>query len=239
LITILVRNEKTVTGIPEELEGRPVATTQKLWTLLPEKMGVPGNSYIEVNALHQDEDGYFLWKVDNLTADQLYETFDPVLRVSKARVKPGEGRLPALQVFTFRELVDIGDLDPKTDVILGAVEGKVADGTVVLAQQRWRLRPGDLAEVSLRDQTRPAGLYVPRVAILYDGSSNYVFAVPEGATTAKRVDVRAMETQGQLQRIESISGDALQPGERVIVGGAHYVMDGEEVSLVEELEMLP
>ena len=47
------------------------------------------------------------------------------------------------------------------------------------------------------------------------------------------------ETRGQLQRIESASGGDLRLGDQVIVGGAHYVMEGEEVSLVEELEMLP
>jgi multidrug efflux pump subunit AcrA (membrane-fusion protein) len=238
LVTLLVRNQKVITGIPEELRGEAIATTQKVWRLLPEKVGAPGNCYIEVNALHEDDDGFFVWKVDNLTADQLYEPYDPVLRVSKARVKPGEGRLPALQVFTFRELVDWGDLDPEEAVILGDVDGKVTNGTVVMVQERWRLRPGDLAEVSLRGEARPAGFYVPRVAILSDGKTEYIFTVPQGAAVAKRVEVRPIETIGQSQRVEAVSG-SLQPGDRVIVGGAHYVMDGEEVSLVEELEVLP
>jgi hypothetical protein len=62
--------------------------------------------------------------------------------------------------------------------------------------------------------------------------------VPVGASTAKRIDVLPMDTAGQSQRVEAVSGSALQAGDRVIVGGAHYVMDGEQVSLVEELEML-
>jgi multidrug efflux pump subunit AcrA (membrane-fusion protein) len=236
LITLLVRNQKMVTGIPDELKDSDVATTQKLWTLIPEKVGVPGNYFIEVNALHQDDEGFFVWKVDNLTAEQLYETYDPVLQVSKARVKPGDGRLPALQVFTFRELVDYGDLDPDTDVIVGDLNGEIQDGKVVVIQQRWQLRPGDLAEVSLRGEGRPAGFYVPRMAILNDGEGDYLFKVSAGSDTAKRVNVRALETAGQTQRVEAISDDPFEPNERVIVGGAHYVMDGQQVSLVQELE---
>lgn len=238
LITLLVRNHKTTTGVPDELRGQPVATASKLWTLLPEKMGVEGNFYIEVNALQKDEQGYFVWKVDGLTAEQLYEAYDPVLKVTKVHVVPGDGRVPALQVFTFRELVDIGDLDPKTDVIVGATTGAVTDGRVIMTQERWRLRPGDLAEVALRSEGRRAGFYVPRVAILGDDESNHVFVVPEGATAAKRMKVRTLETSGQTQRIEAAEGE-LKAGDRVVVGGAHYVMDGEKVSLLEELEMRP
>jgi multidrug efflux pump subunit AcrA (membrane-fusion protein) len=136
-------------------------------------------------------------------------------------------------VFTFRELIDWGDLDPEKAVILGEVEGNITNDTVVMIQDRWRLRPGDLAEVSLRGEARPTGFYVPRVAILSDGNTEYIFTVPQGAAVAKRVDVRPIETIGQSQRVEAVEG-SLQPGDRVIVGGAHYVMDGEEVSLVEE-----
>ena len=238
LVTLLVRNQKLINRVPEEFEGKPVATVDKLWTLLPKIPGVPRNYHIDVNALQQDDQGYYVWKVDNLTAEQLYDNFGPVLEVSKVRVKPGEGRIPALQVFTFRELADLGGLDPATDVILGEVLGDVVDGKVLMRRERWLLRPGDLAEVSLRGKGRPAGLYVPRVAILQDGNTHYLFAVPEGATTAKRVEVRPLETVGQTQRVEAVSDGLLKPGDRVIVGGAHYVMDGEQVSLVEELEGL-
>ena len=31
LITLLVRNQKTISGIPEELRGKSVATAEKLW----------------------------------------------------------------------------------------------------------------------------------------------------------------------------------------------------------------
>ena len=192
--------------------------------------------YFVRRSLQQDDEGYFVWKVENLTVDGLYENFDPVLKVTKARVVPGDGRLPSLQVFTFRELTDMGDLDPKNDVVVGAIQGNVTDGRVVLVQESWRLRPGDLAEISLGSDQRPAGYYVPRVAILSDGKTHYIFVVREGSDVAERVEVRPLDTAGQRQRVESLESDALKEGDRIIVGGAHYVMDGEKVSLAEELE---
>ena len=238
LITLLVRNKKTVSGIPEELQGSSVATTRKLWTLLPEKMGEESNFFIDVDSLQQDDQGYFVWKVDNLTADQLYENFDSVLEVSKVRVQPGEGRVPALQVFIFRELIDIGELDPATSVILGEVDGQVVDGKVVLVQERWQLRPGDLAQINLRNQAAPGGYYVPRVAIMSDGEDNYIYVVRKDESKATRVPVDPLDTSGQSQRVEAAADVPLMPGDRVIVGGVHYVMDGEEISLVEELEAM-
>ena len=239
LITLLVRNEKAKTVVPDELKGSSYATTQKLWTLHTERVGDQGNYFIDVESLHEDDQGYYVWKVDGLTVDDLYGKYDPVLNVSKVRVTPGEGRIPSLQVFTFRELVDHGELDPDTDVILGAIEGEVIDGIAVLSQERWLLRPGDLVEVALPGTERQAGYYVPRVAILGDGDQPHVFVVSDGTSTATRVDVAPLETSGQHQRIVATSEGGLTPGDRIIVGGAPYVMEGEAVSLVEELELTP
>lgn len=238
LVTLLVRNRRIISGVPDELKDSGVATTQKLWTLLPETPGGDDRFYIEVNALQKDDQGYFIWKVNNLTVEQLYDSYDPLLEVSKVRVTPGDGRMPALQVFTFRELVDFGELDPEVDVIVGEIDGEVTNGQVVMTQQRWLMRPGDLAEVSVRGLDKPSGFYVPRIAIMGDGDSRHIFTVAPGSDIAKKIGVQALETQGQTQRVEAVDPNALSAGDRVIVGAAHYVQDGERVSLVRELEGL-
>ena len=46
------------------------------------------------------------------------------------------------------------------------------------------------------------------------------------------------ESIGRLQRIES-SESQLQEGTAVIVEGAHYVQEGDQVRLVEEVEAQP
>ena len=236
LVTLLVRNRKIEEGVPEHLKGKTIAKTEKLWTLQPDNPADPSGYFIDVDAIHEDEDGYYVWKVENVTSEQLYEEFDPLLTVSKVRVSPGDQRLPALQVFTFRELADLGGLDPANDVIVGQLEGEITDSEVLLIRETWQLRPGDLAEVALRGDERSAGFYVPRVAILYDGKTHYLFAVRAGSDTAERVDVQPLETAGQRQRVEPLEEGKLQDGDRIIVGGTHYVMHGEQVSLAERLE---
>ena len=77
------------------------------------------------------------------------------------------------------------------------------------------------------------------MAILYDGKAHYLFVVRAGSDVAVRINVRPLDTVGQRQRVESVAAGELKMGDRVIVGGAHYVMDGEKISLAEELEAQP
>jgi hypothetical protein len=162
-----------------------------------------------------------------------------VVTVRKARITPGEGRVPVLQIFTFRELTDLGGLDPKQDVIVAGVTGDVADGgQVILARQRWALRPGDVVRVGLKGEETPEGYYVPSDAIQFDGNSHYVVVAKgsqDGTQQVSFLPVTPGETVGSLQRIDG----ELEAGTKVIVEGAHYVQVGEQVNPVEEVEVQP
>ena len=244
LITLLVRNRRIEIGVPEELKGQEVARCRNLWKLDKPEVGGSGNYYAEVNAIQQDDDGgHFVWKVENLTVKQLYGDFDPVLTVSKVRVELGEGRVPVLQVFTFRELKDLGGLDPSQDVIASKVSGDVQDGgKVVLVRDRWTLRPGDVVRVDLKGEESREGYYVPEDAIQSDGRQNYVAVAKDsegGAQQVEFVPIAVGETVGQLQRIEAIGNGDLQEGTKVIVAGAHYVTKGESVRAVDEVQATP
>jgi multidrug efflux pump subunit AcrA (membrane-fusion protein) len=243
LITLLVRNRQLEIGVPEELKGEAVARCRNLWKLDKPVVGGPGNYYAEANAIGQDDAGHFVWKVENLTVKQLYEDFDPVLTVRKVRVTPGEGRVPVLQVFTFRELTETGELDPSKDVIASEISGDVQDGgQIVLVRDRWALRPGDVVRVDLKGKQPQEGLYVPEDAIQSDGERNYVAAVQEAADGTEKVQfvpVSPCETVGRLQRVEAVSDGGLQAGMKVIVAGAHYVADGESVRTIDEVQATP
>ena len=242
LVTLLVRNKQIRVGVPDELAGKGIAECRNLWILDKPDIGGQGNYYAEVKAIHQDDQGYFVWKVENLTKDQLYEDFDPVLTVRKVRVTPGEGRIPLLQVFTFRELTDFGELDPTADVIAGGITGDVADGDkMLLVRQRWLGRPGDVVGVGLKGEATPRGFYVPQEAIQFDGQKHFV-AVAESAGDAHQVvhvPVTPAETVGRLQRIDVTSGAQLAEGMKVIVDGAHYVQPQDKVNPVDEIEVSP
>ena len=242
LVTLLVRNKQIRVGVPDELEGKGIAECRNLWKLDKPDIAGPGNYYAEVEAIHQDDQGYFVWKVENLTQDQLFEDFDPVLTVRKVRVTPGEGRVPVLQVFTFRELTDYGESDPATDIIAGGITGMVADGDkMLLVRQRWIGRPGDVVGVGLKGEATPRGFYVPQEAIQFDGQKHFL-AVAELAGDAHQVvqvPVTPAETVGRLQRIDATSGAQLAEGMKVIVDGAHYVQPQDKVNPVDEIEVSP
>ena len=238
VVTILARNKRFEQGVPDDLRDKSIPRCSNLWTAQRTEGQTTGNYYVPVNALRQDDQGYYVWKAENLTIDQLSGKFSPVVTVRRVRVTPGEGRVPVLQIYTFRELVDTGGLDPLQDVVVGGVTGDVEDGgQVVLSRKRWALRPGDVVRVGLPGDETPAGFYVPELAIQQDGDSHYVLvAKPSGAThTASRVDVHLYETLEQMQRIEAVGDGQLQEGAMVIVEGAHYVVDGEEVRTIEQV----
>ena len=243
LITLLVRNRQIEIGIPEELQGESVARCKNLWKLDKPIVGDSGNYYAEEGAIQQDDAGHFVWKVENLTVQQLYEDFDPVLTVRKVPVKLGEGRVSVLQVFTFRELTDMGDLDPSEDVIASRITGDVTDGgKIVLVRDRWAVRPGDVVRVDLKGAETQEGFYVPEDAIQSDGGQTYVAVVRESAGDTQQVEfvpVEPLESVGRLQRIEAIAQGDLEAGVKVIVAGAHYVVEGEKVQTVDEVKATP
>ena len=127
-------------------------------------------------------------------------------------------------------------------MILGGVTDDVTDGSqVLLSRERWALRPGEVVRVGLAGEETPAGFYVPARAIQSDGSGHYLMiANPSGAAhQASRVDVNVGETIGRIQRIEPVDEGRLQDGALVIVEGAHYVVEGDDVRPVDEVAAAP
>lgn len=96
-----------------------------------EEEGKPGPYFVEVGSLYQDDEGYFVWKAEELTFQQLRADFDAVIRIRKVRVRPGLRRVPLLNVYTFRELVDAGDLNPVTDLLASKLPNGLKDGDMV------------------------------------------------------------------------------------------------------------
>ena len=241
LVTLLVRNRRVLMGVPEELKDKDLPECRDIWWLDQPNIGV-GNYYAEVKAIQQDEEGFFVWKIENLTREQLYEDFDPLLTVKKVRVTAGEGRLQKLHVYTFRELTEIDELDPTTDVIAGDITGEVEDGgQMILVRERWLSRPGDVVRVELKGAVVPTGLYVPQEAIQYSGQKHFVAVAESAGDThqVRHVEVTPAETIGRLQRIEAAQDAQLSEGMKVIVDGAHYVVPQDKVNPVTEIEVQP
>ena len=74
------------------------------------------------------------------------------------------------------------------------------------------------------------GFYVPNRTLTLVGGSRVVFNVEDGIARARPVSVH--EAFEETRRIE---GDGVTNGSKVIVGGVHYVSDGQPVTITETL----
>lgn len=246
--TLVGRNEKTRTPVPEDMQGKPIVRTDNLWKLVGEALGEGEVQFIEENAIHQDGQGAFLWKVTNRQLGTLAGQANPKLDVVKVRVTPGKRKLPFLGgIWTFQEVtLDEGEaFNPAEDIVTGKVtfppeiDPDSFDGTVLFDRQRWLLRPGDIVRVDLRGgQTQP-GFYVPVSAILEKSGQSFVFAVEssEGGDRVRQLEVKVSEPVDTLRRIEALGDQPLKADMQIVADGALLLTDGEVVSVTKEVEV--
>ncbi|MCA9113771.1 MAG: HlyD family efflux transporter periplasmic adaptor subunit [Planctomycetaceae bacterium] len=259
-LTLLVRNQQVEEGIPDD------DSTAKLFRLKEAMQLFTASSrrlppwFVNYQSLHQDEKGWFVWRLTGLRKEgdseqpAGRETATPGrVTLEKVRVVPGEKRIPFLQVATFRELTDIGELNPLTDLIAG--EFRTPDGEslddlpaemlaagkieVIYVRQQWQLRPGDYVQVQLSGRKLQPGLYVPVNSIISRGGKQLVQVVDSSGSVpvVRGVPVRADKTQFRdtLRRIEPVEAGSLKSGDRIVLDGAWFLSEGEAVSITEEV----
>ena len=243
MVTLLLRNRRVEVGVPDELKGKTFYRTEDIMKLDTEDPDGEPPYYVDGNALHQDEEGYFLWKVEGLSAADLFGDFNPVFTVRKVRVVPGEAVIRVLQLFALRELKDAGGLDPANDLVTGKLPPGVKDGdTVFLSRKRWLLRPGELVHVDFSGGKVAKGFYVPAQAIIQDDGGHYVYLVREeesGEELARRIGVVVEAGLGNFRRIEPAKERELNEGKKLIIDGAHYLHDGDLINAFDEVEVSP
>ncbi len=212
--------------------------------LNPELVGLPIiNDYLPAIREYQGEEGPLFVPIDSVLAEG-DETF--VLRLpgvgfhagaersavgkhipEKVRVTLGDQYTTVVN-WNFRSVTSNKDLAEGDFLILNPqpnyIEG-VAGG-----RPQWLLRPRDLVPVQFALSTTTPGFYVPNRAITLVGDSQAVFVVEDGVARARPVSVH--ETFEELRRIE---GEGVTTGSKVIVGGVHYVSDGQPVTITEAL----
>lgn len=212
--------------------------------LNPELAGLPNiNEYLPVVREYQGEDGPMFVPVDGVLND---DSGSYVLRLpgvsfhsggersavgkhipEKVRVTLGDQYTTVVN-WTFRSIVPNGTLAEGDFIILNPLPSYV-DG-VAGGRPQWLLRPRDLIPVQFSLSTTTPGFYVPNRAITLVGDSEVVYVVEEGVATARPISVH--ESFEELRRIE---GEGITDGARVVVGGVHYVSDGQPVTVTEVL----
>ena len=141
----------------------------------------------------------------------------------KIEVEPTDDYMTVIR-WNFRGIREGSALE-EGDVLIVGPQPSYAEG-VAMGRPLWLFRPGDLVPVEFALAGPPTGFYVPNRAIVSVAGRPAVFLV-EG-DRARLVDVSVHETHEELQRI---TGEGVVDGVRVIVGGAHYVSDGQPVAV--------
>ena len=131
--------------------------------------------------------------------------------------------------WNFRSVEDDGAL-AEGDFLLINPRPDYVNG-VAIGRPHWLLRPRDLVPVRFNLSASPVGFYVPNSAIILLGDTPNVYRVENGL--ARTTPVSPLETVDEYRRIQ---GEGLADGVRIIVGGVHYVSDGQPVSVTEVVE---
>lgn len=240
-VTLLVMNEK----ISDLDVDENVATTNDIWRL--DFQFLPGAEknmlFVAEQALLQDDDGYYLWMITNMTIRERTPPGDHRLKVRKLRVTPMDFKVPYLGNWVFQHIVvNDQEFDPKVNMVVGKLNvgdedpaDWQGDTVVRTSGGQWMLRPGDLVRVDLAGGNVGDGYFVPMDAITRKQGQAYLFGVAdsEGKKVAKRIPISlvgdfAGATTSSLRRILPTESSSLD-GTQYVVKGAHYLIDGEPV----------
>lgn len=244
-VTLLLINDQIRPPLPEHLQGLAVARTQDIWPLkISEIVGGADNVLmVEEGAIEKDGDQSYVWFIKDVSFG---ETISDMVKVERRNVELGSIRLPFLGNWVFQQI----RFDDKSIDKEGLLAGKLefpdikrsewdGESLVVDSGEQWMLRPGDLVNVNLNPDQGQPGLFVPVQAIYEDLGSTYVFVVNQDVV--KKTKVRAilpdeLDTDA-LIRIEPLETSSLPPGSKIVLGGVHYLTDGDQVRIVDQVEI--
>jgi len=240
-ITVLIRNRLVPAEVPDGTDTESITRTRDIWAFVRGILDDSDTYYVEQNAIHKDNAGEYVWKI--IQPGDGERATGPILEIEKVRVTAGDQTPNFLELWKFREVEveDPSTFDPEKDRVLGKLvfpDGvtELTAGTVLFEREQWLLRPGDLVGVDLSENQMGRGFYVPIDAITEKSGANYIFAVDETDDTGKvrRIEVSVSDGPNTLKRIEAIGDQPLASGMPIVLGGVHYLTDGEAVNIASE-----
>ncbi len=184
--------------------------------------------FVPVESVLSDDDGSYVLRLPGVSFHSGGERSAVGKHIpEKVRVTLGD-QYTTVVSWTFRNIKPNDTLAEGDFLILNPLPNYV-DG-VAGGRPQWLLRPRDLIPVQFSLSTTPAGFYVPNRAITLFGDSEVVYVVEDGVATARAVSVH--ESFEELRRID---GEGITSGAQVVVGGVHYISDGQPVTVTEAL----
>jgi len=208
---------------------------------------------VEQSAIHRIGDENFVWKITNRSWGKLSHAENRELTVQRLKVKITSDVIQFLGTWNFVaiEFEDPSTVDLKQDLITGKLTFKsgsplrpieLKDWTgdrVFLEQTRWMLRAGDTVRVDRMPEISTQGFYVPMKTVRRENRNTFIHVVDdsEGESKVRRVMVKvtsddSVSNESLMLCIEPITADQLQKGIQVVVGGTHYLDDGDHVRIV-------
>ncbi|MFT5091771.1 MAG: multidrug efflux pump subunit AcrA (membrane-fusion protein) [Planctomycetaceae bacterium] len=243
-ITLLVRNRQVPAIVPDDVDTTSLAKTRDIWACISGIVDDSNDYFIEQNAILKDDQGEYIWKVIE-PGSSGGRSRGSLLKVKKVRVTAGTQTPSFLGLWTFREITinDPSTFDLKTGRVLGKLDlpdgaTELTGNTVLFEREQWLLRPGDLAGVDLSASRLPSGFYVPINAIKEQSDKYFVFVVDDATANSKvrQVEVTISDGPNTQKRIEAIGDQTLTAGMQIVLGGVHYLSDGETVNVAAEVE---
>ncbi|MHC4952489.1 MAG: efflux RND transporter periplasmic adaptor subunit [Planctomycetota bacterium] len=240
-VSLFARNGRRVPGLTDDDPRRKATRIERFMYVSREEFGSGrGPFYVEENrALRKDAEGYFVWNITGKSYGDPIQT-GSMLPVRKVRVKPGDQYVQRQGIFVFRSLEDTGGLKAGAMVALDVPEG-FEGSEVLLAQQKWRLQPGQVVSAVLAAEVPERGIYAPMSSIAArTQDAGAVFVVSEGV--ARRVAVKVHGNVGAYFHVEPADADGkklLAPGAQVILDYVHFLRDREPVKVTQTVKANP
>lgn len=249
-VKLLVRNHQMDQELPAGYQPEDFIFTRDLWPLnIGPVLGGNHELFAEEHAIHRDQDGAFVWRIRNRKMDESSQS-RAILEVEKVRVIADEVEVPFLGLWKFYPIrpVEQATFDADSDLIAGELVTASNHETdadqwnghsMLLHQEDWLLRPGDLVRVSLV-QSSANGWFVPMRMVRQESDDSFVFTTYRDGekTYARRIPVRLFPEdtvytdQGTYQRIEPVQEGQLSEQSELVSEGMHYLTDGDEIAVI-------
>ncbi|SMP69563.1 HlyD family secretion protein [Neorhodopirellula lusitana] len=251
-VTLLILNSQYSPQLPAQVRDRVVAMTEDIWPLdINSIIGVsalsrdagsqpePGLHLVEEDAIETDDEGSFVWLISN---SRLRDPLPEVLQLERQRVELMDLRVPYLGNWVFRQVRFLNKDLPGDSVLAGELKFASPEDreqwsqtdAVYTSGPQWLLRPGDLVQVNLGESDNTPGLRVPAEAIVEESGKTFVVRVEKSGEgwVARKIEVTLPDT-GMLDSsaLMRIASDELKEGDQIVVGGVHYLDDGEAVAI--------
>ncbi len=230
-IDLIARNaRRRIDQLYPETKGLPVVTD--FLPVVKRYQNEEGGLYVPTNSVYRDGAITYVLRLPGVS-------FHPGARRSavgkhvpdKVEINLGNDYFTVIK-WNFRSIEPSADLREGDFLVLEPSKEQL-DG-LAIGRSQWLLRPGDLVPVLFKLYATPRGFYVPVNAITRMGKRHVVFVVEDNEARIR--DVSIHETYHELRRI---SGETLRLSDQVIIGGVHYVSDGQPITVVGQETLVP